>query len=220
VIVTGRGKGGHPRFGCPQNFSRGACTNSVKERADWIEERLFSQLQKAVLRPEAIEYAIKEFERQLQASLVGLDTRMGRMRQRVGELQQEIGNLAATAAQCGPTPALVQEINTRQRELDGITRQLLTTGPDSISAEIGRIRRFVTERLGNIRRILNADVHKAKVELAKHVAAIQMVPVADEKKGHYTAEGDWNLLGGYGEGEEKRVQMVAGGGFEPPTFGL
>ena len=37
--------------------------------------------------------------------------------------------------------------------------------------------------------------------------------------------GQWNLLGGYtGElnqnGAEKRVRMVAGGGFEPPTFGL
>jgi site-specific DNA recombinase len=37
VIVTGRGKGGHQSYGCPQNFYRGACANQLKERADWLE---------------------------------------------------------------------------------------------------------------------------------------------------------------------------------------
>jgi site-specific DNA recombinase len=31
IIVSGRGKLNHPRYGCPQNFNRGACTNGVKE---------------------------------------------------------------------------------------------------------------------------------------------------------------------------------------------
>lgn len=40
VIVTGRTKGAHPKYGCPQNFYSSACTNGVKERADWLEDRL------------------------------------------------------------------------------------------------------------------------------------------------------------------------------------
>jgi hypothetical protein len=52
-----------------------------------------------------------------------------------------------------------------------------------------------------------------------------MRPQTEGKKGHYVAVGEWNLLGGYQgfgapETTEKRVRMVAGGGFEPPTFGL
>jgi len=176
------------------------------------------------LQPEAIEYAVQEFERQLQSSLVGLDSKLGRMRQRAAELQHEIGNLAATAAQCGPTPALVKEINARQQGLDDITRQLLSAEPDSISCEIGRIRQFVTGQLGNIRQLLVLDVQKAKAELEKHVTSIRMVPQMEGKKGYYIAEGEWNLLGGYGEeagnSATKRIRMVAGGGFEPPTFGL
>ena len=69
VIVTGRTKGAHPKYGCPQNFYRGACANSLKERSDWLEDRLLSELQQAVMRPEVVDYAIGEFERQLQASL-------------------------------------------------------------------------------------------------------------------------------------------------------
>ena len=159
-------------------------------------------------------------ERQLQSSLSTLDTKIGRMRQRSAELKQEIETLVANLISCRHNPTLVEAINTRQQELDNITLQLLTTEPGSISAEIGRIRQFVTGQLGDIRQLLNVDVQKAKAELAKHVSGIRMVPQVEGKKGHYVAEGEWNLLGGYGEGEEKCVRMVAGAGFEPPTFGL
>jgi hypothetical protein len=54
----------------------------LKQRADEVETYLISQLQEAVLRPEAVDYAIQEFERQLQLSLAGLDNKIGRMRQR------------------------------------------------------------------------------------------------------------------------------------------
>jgi archaellum component FlaC len=224
TIVSGRGKSAHPRYGCPYHANRGACTNGLKERADVLEERLFSELQNAVLQPEAVEYAVQEFERQLQSSLAGLDDQVGRMRQRAEQLQHEIRNLASTAALCGPTPALVREINTRQQELDDITRQILSSEPDTVSAEIGRIRQFVTRQLGDIRQLLSADVQKAKTELAKHVTAIRMVPQGEGKTGFYVAEGEWDLLGRYGEkaGNQTKsdIRMVAGVGFEPTTFGL
>ena len=82
----------------------------------------------------------------------------------------------------------------------------------------------MTGQLGEIRQLLSADVQKAKAELEKHVTSIRMVPQLEGKKGHYIAEGEWNLMGGYGEeagdSATKCIRMVAGGGFEPPTFGL
>ena len=224
IIVTGRGKNGHHRYGCPRNFNRGACTNGLKERADVLEERLFSELQNAVLRPEAVDHAIQEFERQLQSSLAGLDNKIGRMRQRAEQVQQELGNLIALAAKCGHSPALIEGVNQREQELKEISRQLLGSEPNSVSTEIGRIRQFATGRLGDIRQILKIDVQKAKAELEKHVSEIRMVPQVQGKTGHYVAEGEWNLLGGYGEDAgnpaNKRIRMVAGAGFEPATFGL
>jgi hypothetical protein len=76
--------------------------------------------------------------------------------------------------------------------------KLLSTDSDSVSAEIRRIRQFVTGQLGDIRKLLHTDVLQAKLELEKHIKAIRMVPKTDGKKGHYVAEGEWNLLGGYG----------------------
>ena len=111
-----------------------------------------------------MEYAVQEFERQLQSSLAGLDNK------------------------------------------------------------IGRIRQFVAGQLGGIRQILKVDVQKAKAELEKHVTSIRMVPQVGRKKGLYIADGEWNLLGGYGEEAgnpaTSRRGLVAGEGFEPSTFGL
>ena len=196
IILTGH-SGGHLRYGCPINFNRGACTNGVKQRADEIEAFLFSKLQDVVLRPEYVEFAIQDFERQLQSSLDGLDSKIGRMRQRAEELKREIGNLVVNLAGCGHAPAVVEAINSRQQELDDITRQLLTTEPDSITAEIGRIRQFVSRQLGDIRQLLKVDVQQAKAVLEKYVTSIRMVPQLEGKKGHYVAEGEWNLLGGF-----------------------
>jgi len=61
------------------------------------------------------------------------------------------------------TPALVKEINSRQQEVDDITRQLLSSEPDSVSAEIGRIRQFVSGQLGNIRQLLTRLSHSAAI---------------------------------------------------------
>jgi DNA invertase Pin-like site-specific DNA recombinase len=224
AVVTGRKKDGHGKYGCPQNFYRGACPNKLKESADVVEKRLLSGLQHSVLQPEVVNYALQEFERQLGASLSEFSTSMERMRQRRDAIQQELDRLICAVASVGHSPALVKAINSREEELNEITRKLFTSEPDSVSAHMSRIRQFVYERLGNIRELLYTDVPRAKAELAKHVTCIEMAPLQDGKQGHYVAIGEWNLLGGLegnlNECETERVRMVAGDGFEPSTFGL
>jgi DNA invertase Pin-like site-specific DNA recombinase len=226
VIVTGRGKGGHHRYGCPQNFYRAACTNNLKERADWLERRLVSELQRAVLRPEVVDYAVGQFQRQLTTALADISGQLAHKRRRREDIQRELRNLVDTAARVGHSQTLVDAINDRERELAEITQKLFASERGSIRTEIARIRAFVSERLTNIRELLAADVERAKLELSKHVTEIRMIPQGQGREGYYIASGDWDLLGGYEEEvgvqavAEKRVRMVAGGGFEPPTFGL
>jgi hypothetical protein len=161
----------------------------------------------------------------LANALAELSGQVARMRQRREHIQQELHRLVETVAACGHSAALIEAINSQERELAEITRRLLYAEPDSVSAQVAEIRRFASERSGNIRQLLNADVQRARIELAKHVKAIQMQPNPEGKKGYYVAVGEWNLSGGYSgglnqDGVEKRVRMVAGGGFEPPTFGF
>ena len=50
AIVTGRGPGRKSKYGCPQNFYRGACPNDLKENQERIEERVLAELQDNVLK--------------------------------------------------------------------------------------------------------------------------------------------------------------------------
>ena len=80
----------------------------------------------------------------------------------------------------------------------------------------------MTTRLADLRSLLYTDVARAKAELGKHMTEVRLIPEERDGKRHYVADGQWNLLGGY-EGDSRqnqRVRVIAGGGFEPPTFGL
>jgi site-specific DNA recombinase len=215
VIVTGRGKGGHPRYGCPQNFYRGACDNKLKQRQDLLETSLLAGLQQTVLRPEVIDYAVAEFDRQLRAALSGVSSDMAKARARKQELEMELLRLTDAIAQTGPSRFLIDAIAERERRLTEI-RDSLPTGPGAAQAQPKNMRAFVTEQIQDLSALLYVNPEKARLELSKHTREVRMVPDYTNGEPHYVATGEWNLLGGY----EKRVRMVAGDGFEPPTFGL
>ena len=71
------------------------------------------------------------------------------------------------------------------------------------------------------------DAPRAKAELQKHVTEIRMTPSQSDGERFYLAEGKWDIAGLNESGprlrhgkEGQRLQMVAGAGFEPATFGL
>jgi hypothetical protein len=122
----------------------------------------------------------------------------------------------------------VQAINEREQELRQITDRLLSTGPESVDARLGEIRLFVNKQLSDIRQLLSkqeaVDPATVRTELRKHVSEIRMNPQPGNKRSHYVAEGSWDLVGKetgpHHEAAPLSIRMVAGGGFEPPTFGL
>ena len=227
IIVTGYGSYGHyPSYGCSQHFNRGACSNTVLIRRDWVEERLLNELQNQVLKREAIDYVLEEFGRHLKDAFSALSGQLAQMRERKLKLEGELKRLAATAAETGPSSFLVAAIHEREQQLREITDQLLAGGTDSVDSHLSDIRRFVTQRLGDLRGLLAGEPADARRELRKHVSEIRMVPQAGEGKSHYVAEGRWNLLGNEQDSVTSdglpltQIRMVAGVGFEPTTFGL
>jgi site-specific DNA recombinase len=221
MIVTGRGKGKHAKYGCTVNVNRGTCANSLKQRVETVEETLFSGLQEAVLLPEAIDYVLQEFERQLEKALSGTITKVGQLRLRSEQIESEIANLINVCASGkGHSASIASAIDARELELENIKRQLLCGHPKSTSAEKARRREYVVDQIQNILALLKIDVPRAKAELAKHVSEIKMLPHSSGN--YYSAEGDWNLLAGYASVPRDfgNVPMVAGARFELATFGL
>jgi hypothetical protein len=224
IIITGYSSYGHyPQYGCSQHFNRGACSNAVLIRRDWIEERLLDELQNQVLKPEAIDYVLNEFGSHLKEAFSKLTNQMAQMRERRQKLEGELKRLAETAAETGPSAFLVAAIHEREQQLREITDQLLAGGSGSVDAHMSEIRNFITRRLGDLRTLLARKPVEARSELLNHVSEIRMIPQSGDGKPHYVAEGSWHLLGiesDSSEGAFTQIRMVAGAGFEPATFGL
>jgi site-specific DNA recombinase len=223
-IITGHGKNNHPRWGCPLNFNRGTCPNTLRERNDRVEPYLLSGLQESVLQPEAVQYALVKFQLELDLQLKAMSGQVDDVRVRKSEVEAELTRLAEAVAQQGPLPALMRAITSREAEIKELDGKLVGTGPGSVKASIDEIRDFVLSRLKDIRRVLHANIEQARMELFNHVDRIVMRPVLRDDDRFYVAEGEWDLLGN-NKGRPQGVapgnlEMVAGVGFEPTTFGL
>src|SRR6202789_600129 len=150
IIVTGYTSYGHyPRYGCSQHFNRGACSNSITIRRDWLEKRLLEELQNEVLKRETVEYALDEFDSHLKSAFSKLTNQMAHMRERKQKLEGELRRLTATAAETGPSSFLVAAIHEREQQLRDITDQLLAGGADSLDAHPSGILGVITQRVGD-----------------------------------------------------------------------
>lgn len=195
VIATGGGTHRHKKYACSRRFNGGGCENDLYIRRDDLEDLLLGKLQSEILRPEVIDYAVMEFQRQLEAALGSLSDDLAEMRQRKTRLEAEVRRLVAAIAESGHSKSLLEEIARKEAELQGITDSLLSATPKSIESRIDEIRNFVRSSLGNLRELLRKDPAAAREELLKHSSEITMTPCQDSAKRFYAADGNWDLLG-------------------------
>jgi hypothetical protein len=216
VIVTGR-KRRHAMYGCPQHWYRGACTNGLRMRQAELESQLLSELQKAVLQPSAIGHVLDQFKHQLDSAQVDFSQEKERTQGRRKELDEELTRLTAAVAESGHSATLLHAIADRERQLTEIETSLRQEH-HGFGKSLEELQQFALKRLSSLPDLLSCDVPRARAELAKHVTQVTMHPAEQNGDRHYTCQGDWNLLGNLICAGD--VRMVAGGGFEPPTFGL
>ena len=228
IIISGYDSAGHyPRYGCSQHFNRGACSNSLTVRRDWLETKMLDELKNYVLQRDAVEYVLDQFGNRVRDAFAGLSNQMAQMGERKQKLEGELRRLAATAAETGPSAFLVEAIHEREAQLRQLSDQLIAGGENSVDACLRDIRNFVLTRMGDLRALMVGDPAPARKELLKHVSEIRMMPhEATNGKGHYVANGEWRLLGNQQdtlkalEPAHREIRVVAGAGFEPATFGL
>ena len=194
TIVSGRADRDRTAYGCSFNAQRGEsiCSNRLRIRKDVIEQRLLARLQAEVLKPEAVEYTLDRFERELLQALDNLGGELKQMHQRKAKLEAKIQELTR-ALEDGYSPALTTQLAEREKEIAAITDRLLASQPNSVRAKLKDLRGFVTSRLSDLRGLLNSDVMTAKTELSRHVKAIYLHP--DPAKRTYTVSGTLDLLG-------------------------
>ncbi len=226
LIVSSGGKK-NPKYVCTGYLNRGICSNNLRIGAHEVESQLLSKLQQDLWQPDRINLAVEELGRQLRSSLGSLSGELAHMRVRKEKLEREIRNLTEAIAENGPSKHVLQGIAEREKEISSLTDRLLASAPDSIETQIEDLKRLVEEGIENLGDLLRKNAPLGKQELHSHLLGVQMYPTEDGEGWCYFAEGTWDLMGNapvgpmLGQPEDvRRFEMVAGGGFEPPTFGL
>jgi site-specific DNA recombinase len=195
IIATGGGTHRHKKYACSRRFKNRGCENDLYIRRDDLEDLLLGKLQSELLQPEVVDYAVMEFQRQLEAALGDLSADLVGMRQRKTRLEVEVRRLVSAVAESGHTKALLEEIGRKEAEIQGITDGLLLATPKSIESRIDEIRTFVASGLKNLRDLVRQDTALARTELLKHSSEITMTPHRDSARRFYVADGKWDLLG-------------------------
>jgi uncharacterized small protein (DUF1192 family) len=88
-------------------------------------------------------------------------------------------------------PALLAELEKRERRLEEIGDELLATDGRGIDARLTEIEVFVLGELQNIQGRLTGEIPRAKAELAKHCTEITLTPEGNT----YKLSGEWDLVG-------------------------
>jgi len=145
--------------------------------------------------PEVVDYAVVQFQRQLEVVLGDLSADLVGMRQRKTRLEAEARPLVSSVAESGHSKALLEEIGRKEAEIQGITDGLLLATPKSIESRVNEIRTFVVSGLKNLRDLLRKDTDLARKELLKHSSEIRMTPHRSLAQRFYVADGNWDLLG-------------------------
>jgi hypothetical protein len=90
----------------------------------------------------------------------------------------------------------LSELGKREQELDKISEDLLAADGRGFDAKLQEIEAFVQKRLQDIRRLLFADMPRAKAELSRHCTATTLT----REGSTFRISGDWNLLDGRSDG--------------------
>jgi hypothetical protein len=195
VIVSGRGQSGRSRYGCPLMHSRGVCSNRLHIRQDTLEHEVLGGLQARVLCEDVAAYALAEFKRQLKEKMEGMRSHLGAARQEREKLKAEISNLAGVIADGRQSPALLAELEKRERRLNEINEELLASTGNGLEAKLREIEEFAMKRLRDIQGLLGGDVLRAKSELAKHCTDITLTLEREQLHGQRRLESIGRKIG-------------------------
>jgi site-specific DNA recombinase len=216
VITSGRSRRGHRKYGCSQHFYRGVCINGLQIRKEWMEEKLLSGLQEAVLQPQAVKYAVEEVLRLAEKAERNMAHGIRRALEDKRGVKAELNRLIEAVANAGHSTFLLEAIEQREKEPLSINEELQFCDSKPLSLQSADITKFVIDRMAALRQLLYTDITQARAELLTHVAEIRLVPERPATGDSYVAVGEWNLLGSRAEMERARslsgvrARLVAG----------
>ncbi|MGD1097415.1 MAG: recombinase family protein [Bryobacteraceae bacterium] len=214
VIISGPGKRGYVRYGCPSHRYRGVCDNAVTIRQDRLEEQLLAALEERLANPQMIEYMLMRFQEELQKRLVDLQRKGNRLDDLHRErtlLKAKAQRLVDAVAAAGHSPALLLNLAEAEVQIADLDRRIETHKPINTTTTVEEIKEFVYSNVMKLRVVLHEDASKSKLALARHIGQLILKPKQTPTGPIYEVSGGLDLLA------RDVMPVVARDGIEPPT---
>jgi site-specific DNA recombinase len=217
VIISGRGRRGYVKYGCPSHRYRGVCENKLTIRQDRLEEQLLGEIETRILTPEMIQYTLGRFEQELQKRLTEIQrlsadsTQIAVLHNHREELQAQAARLAEAIAIAGHSPALLSRLASAEADLARVTQEIEGHKPVNITASVEEINRYVTKNVMQLRSLLRDDAPAAKVVLMKHIKQLVLTPETKPSGAVFKVSGGIEVV------TPDVMLVVARDGIEPPT---
>jgi site-specific DNA recombinase len=200
---------------------RAICTHGTWYRRSTLEGALVARYREAMT-PGMIEVVTRLINEHLDEVFRGRDTRLDALKTEILRLETEAGNLVQALAQGVNFDRVREELAAREGALQGLRVELAEVDRTSTMRVPRAHPGWIRAQLERLDELVRTEPGRAKAELVKHLdgeLTIRPLPAAPGERraeivGRVKADG---LLAAQ---EAVCLQVVAGAGFEPATFGL
>ena len=216
VIISGQGKRGYAKYGCPSHRYRGVCSNALTIRRERLEDQLLAALEHRILNSQLIEYTLQRFEEALRKRLNEIDrgTPGDREQRHLREqLQAKAQRLADAVAEAGHSPTLLANLRAIEAQIAEIDRQTTLSKPKDLPAVLNQARQFVYATVLRLKELFRGEATALKPVLAQHIGQLTLIPKQTPQGAVYEVSGGMELL----PTNKDVMQVVAKDGVEPPT---
>jgi hypothetical protein len=209
------------RCGFAKTKGPAVCTHGTGYRQERLEGAVMAKFREAMTAP-MIDALARMVNAQLEAVFQGHGARTAELAGEMERLEGQAGHLVQFLATGGDSPAVRAELRTIGTTLAGYRAEWVTLEKVS-SLPPPRVHpAWVTTKLERLDALLRRDPLRAKVEILKHLDGDLVIVPRPASTGERRAEISGraksdSLLRGQ---EAVCLQVVAGAGFEPATFGL
>ena len=210
------------RYRCSFHVTKGpaVCTNAMSIPQPVLEAKLLAKFQ-AALSSDMIDYLVVATNEMLRHLHGTTPQEIHTLTQERREVERQLSNLVEFVAKGDlSSPRLRDEIRARERRLTELDQQLegLRGATRPMPKQIDRA--WVDAQVQSLSELLARDPVGARQQIQKHVEELRVSPAPDVGDRVVRITGQAKVDGLLGGEEAVRLQLVAGAGFEPATFGL
>ena len=219
------------RYYCSAKRERGTCDSTVGITAEALEDRILTGLKNILIGNEQL---LKTFAQAFKAEVTRLRKERG---SRVRQVQQELNKVDLSIRRCltfitegDGDPGIVRdELRTLEARKRDLQRSLQVSFEDSSVEVHPNIGELYAKKVGELRVLLTDDATRPQAMdiIRSMIERVEVSEGVERSKPNVVLVGDLAAILAYTQnntaasiGDDGRVLMVAGRGFEPLTFRL